>query len=63
MRVRQGERSPDDAFVRIRYRDRWFWIDDRDRASKVVLTFLMMSFSLTEQSTSQPAPVVTIPAR
>lgn len=63
MHVRESESQPDDAFVAIRYRNRWFWIDDRDRQSKVMLTFLMISFSLTEQSTSQPAPVVTIPAR
>lgn len=61
--VHHGLSAPADAYVSVRYRDRWFWIDDRDRQTKTMLTFLMMSFSLTEASTTQPAPVVTIPAR
>ena len=63
LHIRVGESLPEDAFVAIRYRNRWFWIDDRDHQSKIMLTFLMISFSLTEQSNAQPAPVVTIPAR
>ena len=61
--VHHGLSAPADAYVSVRYRDRWFWIDDRDRQTKTMLTFLMLTFSLTEASTTQPAPVVTIPAR
>jgi hypothetical protein len=61
--VRQGSSPPDDAYVAVGYRNQWFWIDDRDQQSKVILSFLMMTFSLTEGAPSQPAPVVTIPAR
>lgn len=61
--VHESVKLPDDAYVAVKYRDRWFWIDDRDRQSKVMLTFLLISFSLTEGTTTQPAPVVTIPAR
>jgi hypothetical protein len=61
--VHEGAEMPTNSYVAIKYRDRWFWIEDRDRKSKVMLTFLLMSFSLTESTAAQPAPVVTIPAR
>jgi len=61
--VHHGAAPPDDAYVAIQYRKLWFWIDDRDHASKQILTFLMLMFSLTEGEPSQTAPVVTIPAR
>jgi hypothetical protein len=65
LHVRQGQDPPppDDAYVAVRYRNRWYWIDDRDRQSKQMLTFLLMSFSLTEGASTTTAPVVTIPAR
>jgi hypothetical protein len=61
--VRQGLSPPGDAFVAIRYRDQWFWIDDHDPRSKSIFSFLMLLFSLTETPQGQAAPVVTIPAR
>jgi hypothetical protein len=61
--VREGPTRPDDAFVTVRYRNQWFWIDDRDAQSKTILSVLMLMFSLTETPQGQPAPVVTIPAR
>jgi len=61
--IRTGDAAPDGAYVAVRYRDRWFWIDDRDQQTKRTLTFLMLTFSLTEGVPPQPAPVVTIPAR
>jgi hypothetical protein len=63
LRVRESAEKPADAFVSVRYRDRWFWIDDRDALSKRVFAFLMLMFSLTETGTAQAAPVLTIPAR
>ena len=63
LNVRHGESPPDNAYVAIPYRNRWFWIDDRDQRSKQILSFLMLMFSLTEGAPSQSAPVVTIPAR
>ena len=62
--VRTGTTPPEDPrVVAIRYREQWFWIDDRDQQSKRVLTFLMLTFSLTESAPAQAAPMVTIPAR
>jgi len=62
--VRTGEAAPPDAYVAIRYRDRWFWIDDRAMQSKHTLSALLLLFSLTETGAPQSAPpLVTIPTR
>jgi hypothetical protein len=50
-----------DAFVSVRYRDYWFWIDERALYSKRTFSFLMYLFMLTETGGVQAAPVVTVP--
>lgn len=62
IRVLSGTEKPLDAFVAIRYRDHWYWIEDRDLASKGVFSFLMFLFTLTETGGSQASPVLTVPA-
>lgn len=61
-RVHSGGSAPADAYVAVRYRDRWFWIDDRDIASKRVFTFLRMFTSIAETGVAPQVPVLTIPA-
>ncbi len=60
--IRSGEYKPEDAFVAARYRDLWFWIDDRDFRSKRTFAYLIFLFSLTESGGKETLPVVTIPA-
>ncbi len=62
LRIRSGADRPQDAFVAIRYRDQWFWIDDRDLYSKRTFSFLMLIFTLTESGGVPGVPVVTVPA-
>ncbi|MCZ6678222.1 MAG: hypothetical protein O7E52_13340 [Candidatus Poribacteria bacterium] len=62
IQVRCSEDKPTDAYVSVKYRDHWFWIDDRDPRSKGMLTFLMILFSLTETGGPAGTPLVTIPA-
>jgi hypothetical protein len=57
--VESGHR--DFAPVSIRYRNQWFWIDDRDPQSKSMFHSLLLLFSLTETGQSQTALLVTIP--
>ncbi len=63
LHVHSGDKAPVDAHIAVRYRDGWFWIDDRDHTSKAAFNFLMLLFSLTETGSAQVAPVVTVPAR
>ncbi len=59
--VQNDMSEPDDAHVSVNYRDRWFWIDDREDLSKRSFYFLMLLFSLTERGERQGAPIVTVP--
>jgi hypothetical protein len=54
--------KPDDDFAAVPYRDRWFWIDDRDYRSKRLFSFLMFVMTLTETGGKEGAPIVTINA-
>ncbi len=61
--VRTGPMGPGNAYVSVYYRNQWFWIEDDDRKSKEMFSFIMFLFSLTETGTPQAAPIVTVPAR
>jgi hypothetical protein len=62
IRVRSSSEKPGDAFFSVRYRNSWFWIDDRDLGSKRIFSFLMFVFTLVETGEKGTAPVVTLPA-
>ncbi len=61
IRVRNGTGEPTKAFSSVHYRGNWFWIDDRDRPSKVTFTFLMILLSLIETGGAPAVPPITIP--
>jgi hypothetical protein len=50
-------------FVAARYRDHYYYIDDRDMVSKRLFSLLMLLYALAEGGVSQPLPVLTIPAQ
>ena len=54
---------PDDVFFAVPYRQHWFWIDDKDLASKQIFSFMMFVFTLVETGGKEGAPVVTVPVR
>jgi len=62
IRIHSSSEKPKDAFIAVPYRDCWFWIDDRDFRSKILFTFLMFMFSLTETGGKEGAPIITVPA-
>ena len=59
--IRHSKERPRNAFTAAKYRDLWFWIDDRDFRSKRTFVFLMILFSLTETGGRESLPLVTIP--
>ena len=60
--INHSKEKPEDAFVSVKYRDYWFYIDDRDLKSKTTFTFVMILFSVTETGGKEGLPLVTIPA-
>ena len=60
--IHSSAEKPADAFIAVPYRDYWFWIDDRDLRSKLLFSFLMFVFSLTETGGKEGAPIITVPA-
>ena len=61
-RIRASNERPQDAFSAVQYRGYWFWIDDRDLASKRVFTFLRIFSAIAETGVTPQLPVLTIPA-
>lgn len=60
--VHHGPESPDTAFVRVRYRDHWFWLDDRDIVSKRTFAFVQILFNLTQTGSTGAVPLLTVGA-
>ncbi len=60
--IHHSKEEPENAFAAVKYRDHWYWIDDRDFKSKRTFTFLMILISLTESGGREDLPLVTIPA-
>ncbi len=60
--IHSGKDRPADAFVQAKYRDYWYWVDDRDFRSKRTLTFLTILFTLSETGQKIQQPILTIRA-
>ncbi len=55
--------KPADAFAAVHYRNRWFWVDDRDWRTKRAFTAIMFLFTMSENTGEEKTPLVTIPAQ
>jgi hypothetical protein len=61
--VKSSDGRPEDAFVSVEYRNRWFWVDDRDIESKRVISFIMLVFTLVDNGKPESLPQITIPTQ
>ena len=57
----KGHKPPGNAVVAVRYRDHWYYIDDRDQESKATFA-LVLQLSRLDFARQQPAgPFLTLP--
>jgi len=61
MKVSNAATPPADAFVKIKYRNSWFYIADNDLDSKSTFMLLNQLFNLLAGDVKKVAPVLTIP--
>lgn len=61
--IHSGSDRPTDAFAAVRYRGYWFWVDEGDLKTKRALTAVMFFFTLADTGSTEPLPLITIPAQ
>lgn len=61
LQVRSSPSPPVNAFVKLRYRGHWFYIEDSDLESKSTFMLLNQLFNLLAGDIKKAAPVLTIP--
>ncbi len=61
--VKSSDTEPQDAYISVRYRGAWFWIDDGDQISKRAMSVIILILSLADTGSDKPLPLVTIPAQ
>jgi hypothetical protein len=63
LRIHSSPERVPHAFLSVPYRDHWFWIDDRDLATKRSFGLLMLLFALADTGEKKGLPLLTIPAQ
>jgi len=63
IRIHSSVEKPEDVFFAVQYHQYWFWIDDKDLASKQIFSFMMFIFTLVDSGGKDGTPVVTVPVR
>jgi hypothetical protein len=61
IRIASSVERPADAFVAVPYRGYWYSIDDRDMASKHLLSSIMFLFTFVQTGAKDATPILTIP--
>ena len=61
MQICSSNSRPDDAYVAVRYRGSWFYIDDSDLTSKSTFSLLTQLFALQAGEIRSTGPILTLP--
>lgn len=61
--IHSSKKRPENATVRVRFRDRWFYIDAADTKSKRAFMFLrtLLGIRMARTADSRQSPVLTVP--
>ena len=59
--IKSDSRKPSDAYVSIRYRGNWFYIDDTDLSSKATFSLLSQIFAIQAGQIVIDKPTLTLP--
>ena len=60
----KGLKPPKSAYVAVKYRGQWFYIDDSDQQSKATFALVLgiMRLDFAQQRIGRTGPVLTLPA-
>jgi hypothetical protein len=61
--VHSSSVRPEQAFASVKYRGRWFWIDDHDLETKRVFSFILLAFTLLEDDRHPSSLQLTVPTQ
>lgn len=63
-RIRFSESDPgENAFVKVPFRGHWFWVDDHDLATKRVFSFILLAFTLLDDTKRDSVLQLTVPTQ
>ncbi len=63
IQIRQSASKPQNAFLGVKYRDHWFFIDDSDVYSKIAFAYLNLLYTMQSRNVTSLQPTLTIPVR
>jgi len=61
MHIHSSRQEPKNAYVAVRYRGNWFYIDDSDLTSKSTFSLLTQLFALQTGEIKSTGPILTLP--
>lgn len=61
IKIKQSFHHPRNAFISVKYRNNWFYIDDTDLSSKRTFSLLLSLYNLQAGGVKQLMPILTIP--
>jgi hypothetical protein len=62
-KIKCSPEKPANAFAAVHYRNKWFWVDDRDWRTKRALSAVVFIFTMADTAGDEPLPLITIPAQ
>lgn len=61
LHILSGDKQPDESYVSVEFKGKWFWIADNDWKSKRTFSSILFLFTLADSGGGQQLPTITIP--